>query len=105
MNVRLSATENKARILNSTDLFTIMRAVLLRDEQIDRKKEHFWVVGLADNNLLQYVELISLGSKRATVVEPMDIFRWALQKDSAKLVLVHNHPRGSLVPSVHDVEI
>lgn len=104
MTIRLSK-DQRIRILNSRELARVMQGVLRRDALIDRRKEHFWVVGLADNDLLLYVELISLGGRRATVVEPMDIFRWALQKDSAKLVLVHNHPRGSLVPSVPDVEL
>ena len=60
---------------------------------------------MAANNLLQYVELVSLGSSRAAAVEPMDIYRWALQKDSRKLVLVHNHPNGNLQPSAPDVEV
>lgn len=104
MNVKLTPAQ-RIRVQNSAGLYKVMREVLLRDNALDRGKEHFWVVGLAANSTLLYVELVSLGSYRATVVEPMDVFRWALQKDSRQLVLVHNHPGGGLQPSVHDVEV
>jgi DNA repair protein RadC len=105
MNVKLTKAQQQLRIGNGKALFEVMRSILRRDDLFDRGKEHFWVVGLDHKNLLLYVELISLGSTRATVVEPMEIFRWALQKDSARIILVHNHPRGTLQPSVPDVEL
>jgi DNA repair protein RadC len=105
MTIKLTAAQQRTRIANGADLFQVMRAILKRDAKLDRRKEHFWVAGLADNDLLLYVELISLGGRKATVVEPMDIFRWALQKDSARIILVHNHPRGTLQPTAPDVEL
>jgi DNA repair protein RadC len=105
MHVKLTKAQQNLRIANGKALAEVMRSILKRDNLLDRGKEHFWVVGLDDRNLLLYVELISLGSKRATVVEPMDIFRLALQKGSATIILVHNHPRGTLQPSVPDVEL
>jgi DNA repair protein RadC len=105
MNVTLTKAQQQARIKNGKALFQVMREILLRDAINDLVKEHLWVVGLAEDHTLQYVELVSLGSKRATVVEPMEVFRWALQKDSASIILVHNHPRGTLQPSTPDVEL
>jgi len=51
------------------------------------------------------IELISLGSVNTTVVEPMDVFSFALQKRAVKLVMVHNHPSGELQPSAADLDI
>ena len=104
MTVRL--TENqKIQILNAQDVYSIMQQVLLREKKIDRNKEHFWIIGLANNNQILFIELISLGSVKATIVEPMEVFSFALQKRAVKIIMVHNHPSGTLNPSKADIEI
>ena len=51
------------------------------------------------------VELVSLGSVNATVVEPMNVFRVAVLKGAVKVILVHNHPGGEVKASQDDKEI
>ena len=104
MNVKLTASE-KIRILNSTDIYDVMQKVLMRENKIDRNKEHFWIIGLANNNKILYIELISLGTIKSTLVEPMEVFSIALQKRSVKVILVHNHPSGELLPSEQDKDL
>ncbi len=104
MNVKLTKAQ-KIRILNAQSIYDIMREVLLRENSIDRNKEHLWLVCLSASNRLLMIELVSLGSVHSTIVEPMDIFSFALQKRAVKLILVHNHPSGELEPSPPDIEI
>jgi DNA repair protein RadC len=104
MNVRLTEAQ-KIKILNSEDLYSVMQQVLLRENKIDRNKEHFWIVCLSSSNQILMVELVSLGSVNATIVDPMDVFSFALQKRAVKLILVHNHPSGDLTPSAADKEM
>lgn len=104
MNVRLSDSD-KIKILNSDDLYGIMQKILLRENKIDRNREHFWVVGLENNNRILFIELVSKGTINKTLVEPMEVFSLALQKRAAKIMLVHNHPSGELNPSVSDKDI
>ena len=104
MTISLKDNE-KIKIINSDDIYKIMQQVLLRENKIDRDKEHFWVAGLAVNNKLLFIELISLGSQTATIVSPMEIFSVALQKRAASIILVHNHPSGDLKPSENDKDI
>jgi len=104
MNVRLTKAQ-KIKIANSDDVFAVMRQILRRENRLGRHKEHFWVIGLANNHQVLYIELVSLGSLTATIVEPMDVFSWALQKRCVRLILVHNHPSGALQPSLADKEI
>lgn len=101
MNIQLT-DEEKIKVLNGDDLYGIMQKILLREDHIDRDREHFWVVGLANNNRILFIELIGLGSINATLAEPMDVFSFALQKRAVKVVLVHNHPSGELQPSETD---
>lgn len=104
MNVKLTATQ-KIKVLNSLDIYYIMQQVLLRENKIDRNKEHFWIIGLANNNKILYIELISLGTINATIVAPMEVFSFALQKRTVQIILVHNHPSGELLPSKDDKQI
>ena len=104
MNVKLTPSQ-KIKILNSDDIYHVMQQILLRENKIDRNKEHFWIIGLAQSNKILYIELISLGTIKATLVEPMEIFSIALQKRTVQIILVHNHPSGELKPSVADKDI
>ena len=104
MNVNLSEAE-KIKILNSDDLYGIMQRVLLRENKIDQDREHFWVIGLSNSNRLLFIELISKGTINKTLVEPMEVFSFALQKRAVKIMLVHNHPSGELKPSDADKDI
>ncbi|HEY5746636.1 MAG TPA: JAB domain-containing protein [Chryseolinea sp.] len=97
--------EEKVRILNSDDLFVIMRDILLRENKIDQDREHFWVIGLASNHRLLFIELISMGTVDKALVEPMEVYSVALQKRAVKILLVHNHPSGELKPSEADKDI
>jgi DNA repair protein RadC len=101
MNIPLKK-EQKIKLLSSYPVYKIMKEILLREEDLDREREHFWILGLAQNKQLQYIELISLGSIRAAVVEPMNVFRLAVMKGSVSIILVHNHPSGELTPSEAD---
>ncbi|MFT6501140.1 MAG: DNA repair protein RadC [Crocinitomicaceae bacterium] len=104
MNIQLS-DEEKIRVLNGDDLYGIMQKILLRADSIDRDREHFWIVGLSNSNRILFIELIGLGSVNATIAEPMDVFSFALQKRAVKVVLVHNHPSGSMQPSDADKDL
>lgn len=104
MTIKLTKKE-RIKILNGVDLFGIMQKILLREEKIDQNREHFWVVGLENNNRILFIELISLGSVNQALVEPMEVFSLALQKRAVKIILVHNHPSGELLPSEPDKDI
>jgi DNA repair protein RadC len=104
MNVKLTKTQ-KIKLLNSADIYNVMQQILLRENKIDRNKEHFWTIGLDNSNRILYIELISLGGTTQTLIEPMEVFSIALQKRTVKIVLVHNHPSGSIRPSDEDKDI
>lgn len=104
MQVKLSPSE-KIKVINSDDIYSVMQRILLRENKIDRNKEHFWIIGLSVTNKILYIELISLGTVTATLVEPMEVFSIALQKRSVNVMLIHNHPSGELNPSEADKDL
>ena len=104
MNIKLTEAE-RIKILNSGDLYGIMQKILLREQKIDQNREHFWVIGLENNNRILFIELISLGTVNKTFAEPMEVFSLALQKRAVSIILCHNHPSGELRPSDEDKDI
>jgi DNA repair protein RadC len=101
MNVRLSSTQ-KIAVLNSADIFTIMRDILLRENKIRRNQEHFWVIGLNSASKILFIELVSLGATNRVEVKPAEVFRIAIYKSAIRMILVHNHPSGSIKISEAD---
>ena len=104
MTIKLTKSQ-KIRVLNSQDIAAIMQQVLRRENRIDRGKEHLWLVCLDMSNRILLVELISLGSQRQTIADPVEIFSFALQKKAVKIILVHNHPSGDPTPSKADLDL
>jgi len=104
MNIELTE-EQKIKILNSSDVYTVMRHILMRENKIERDHEHVWVICLAPNNKILNIELVSPGAINETVLQPMQVFRIAIMKGAVKLILAHNHPHGELEPSEADNDI
>ena len=104
MNIELNEKQ-KVKVRTDSDLYPIMREILLQANKTDRNKEHMWVCGLGANHLLLYLELVSLGTMFQSITEPMDIFSWALQKQVPMIIIVHNHPSELLVPTGADKDL
>ena len=82
-----------------------MQKVLLRDGELNKRKEHFWVASFDKRNRLLIIELVSLGP-RSLNVHPNEVFGYALQKKAAKIVMVRSRPAGKtakLFPTIGEV--
>jgi len=104
MNIKLTK-DQQIKILRSDDIYKIMQQILLRENKIDRDREHFWTISLNTANKVLNIELVSLGTVNRTLVEPMEVFSVPLQKRAVKIILVHNHPSGELKPSENDRDV
>jgi len=67
--------------------------------------EEFWVAYLDTQNRLIAWELASRGSINAAPFYPRELMARALALKAASLILVHNHPGGSLRPSGADMDL
>lgn len=47
--------------------------------------------------------MISIGHLNASIVHPREMFKEAIRRSSAAVILVHNHPSGDLTPSQEDI--
>lgn len=65
-------------------------------------KEHLRGLYLNNHYRLIHDEIVSIGSQTSHIVHPREVFRPALEYAASAVVLVHNHPSGSIIPSDAD---
>jgi len=67
------------------------------------KQEEFRVILLDSKKRLINHQRVSLGSLNASLVEPREVFRPALETGAKYIIMVHNHPSGDPEPSDQDI--
>ena len=80
-------------------------AALFMEPMRDLKQETFRILLLNAKGDMISSESISVGELTSTLVHPREVFRPAVKKSAAAMVLVHNHPSGDPTPSMQDVEM
>ncbi|PKK40249.1 DNA repair protein RadC [Clostridiaceae bacterium JG1575] len=78
-------------------------ADLLQTEMRDQKREVLKVIILNTKNVVLGVVDASVGTLSSSIVHPRDIFRSAITRNAASIILVHNHPSGDPTPSGDDI--
>jgi len=71
----------------------------------DRKQEHFISASINGANEVMNIRVVSIGLVDRTSVHPREVFADALTDRASGVIVAHNHPAGSLVPSAWDIEI
>jgi len=78
-------------------------ASILMDELRFLPNEHFVCLFLNTKNHIIGKQTVFVGTLNATVVHPREIFREAIRRSSAAVILAHNHPSGDPQPSPEDI--
>jgi DNA repair protein RadC len=68
-------------------------------------KEHLRGIYLNAHYKVIHDETISIGTVDANIIHPREVFKPALEYSAAAVILVHNHPSGSVEPSGSDREV
>src|SRR5699024_1778213 len=68
-------------------------------------QEHLVAFFLNTKNEIIYRNTIFMGSLNASIVHPREIFREAIKRSSASVIVCHNHPSGSPRPSQEDIHV
>ena len=97
--------KNKERITDPSQVAKVFLSILNSESEIDREKEHFWVMGLDSTKRIKYIELVSLGILNESLVHPREVFRFAILKGVDCIIICHNHPSGEVEPSSQDIKI
>jgi DNA repair protein RadC len=71
---------------------------------VGRENEALVVVALDCRRRVVDVTVITVGCDGCTIVDPQQLYRWALtrHRPSASIILAHNHPSGDTTPSAAD---
>jgi len=80
-------------------------AELVRYEMGALEQEHLRVILLDTRNRVLSIEKLYVGSLNASTVRVGELFRAAIQRSAASIILVHNHPSGDPTPSPEDVAL
>ena len=92
--------EERFTVRSPTDV-----AQLLMAEMSHLDQEHFRVLYLDTRNRLLGSETVYVGSLNASHIRVAEVFRDALKRNCAAIIVVHNHPSGDPTPSPEDVEV
>ncbi|WP_336788377.1 RadC family protein [Paenibacillus sp. MMO-177] len=68
-------------------------------------KEHFVVLFLNSKNSVIGRETISIGTLNASLVHPREVFKAAIRRGAASIIVSHNHPSGNPTPSPEDIHL
>ena len=74
----------------------------MADEIEDLENEHFYCLYLDIRHNLVAKKRLFIGGLTTSIINPRDIFKYAVRINAAKVIFVHNHPTGSPYPSPQD---
>ncbi|MDR5586140.1 MULTISPECIES: DNA repair protein RadC [Clostridium] len=80
-------------------------ATLINGEMSLLKQEILKVIFLNTKNIVIGTKDVFKGSLNTSIVHPREIFKEAINKSSAKIIIAHNHPSGDPTPSKEDKNI
>ncbi len=98
--ISVSNIENKIKVTSPLDITN-----LLMEEMKYLKKEYFKIVMLDTKNKIISIKNVSIGSLNSSIVHPREVYKEAIKRSSASIILVHNHPSGDPTPSKEDINI
>ncbi len=88
------------KITSSKTIFEIMQPIIG-----ELPHEEFWIVYLNNSNKVILKSQLSKGGITGTLVDVRLVFKTALEMGATGLILCHNHPSGTLIPSDADKQI
>jgi DNA repair protein RadC len=98
-------SRKKSELTSSAKVYEHLKKILAKLDELDRDKEHFYVILLNARNRAIITDLVSVGTVNASLVHPREVFRRAIQLAASHIIVAHNHPSGGLEPSAGDLEV
>jgi len=80
-------------------------AALVMEEMRHYDKEYFCALLLNTKNQVLARETISIGTLNYSATHPRELFKAAIRRSAAGIIVVHNHPSGDPEPSRQDIEV
>lgn len=80
-------------------------ADLVKYEMMALDHEELWVLTLDTKNRVISIEKLYKGSLNSSIVRVGEIFKAAIRRNAASVIVTHNHPSGDPSPSPEDVSM
>lgn len=80
-------------------------SALLMGDLRNLDREYFLVLLLNTKNQVLAKETVSIGTLSSSMVHPRELFKVAVRRSAAAVILAHNHPSGDPTPSQEDITI
>lgn len=71
----------------------------------DRKQEHFICISINGANEVIATRVVTVGLVNKSQIHPREVFADPITDRAAAIIVAHNHPSGSLLPSKEDIEV
>ncbi len=88
------------KVTSSKMIFELMQPIIG-----ELSHEEFWVLYLNNSNKVLLKSQLGKGGITGTLVDVRLVFKIALEIGATALILCHNHPSGSLLPSDADKQL
>ena len=89
----------KLKFDNPNSIYSFMRL-----ELENKTHEEFFVLYLDRRFNLIKKDILTVGTEDMVIFDIKEVFKRALKYGSSNIVLIHNHPSGSLKPSQSDID-
>lgn len=93
-------TQKITKINSSKSVFELLQPIMG-----ELQHEEFWIVYLNNSNKVLHKAQLSKGGITGTLVDVRLVMKQALEFGAVGIILAHNHPSGTLKPSVADRQI
>lgn len=87
----------RPQVRTAKQVYDLMKPIML-----DLPHEEFWVMSLNAASMVINRQRVSSGGLTKTLVDPKRVFKIALDDRAAQIIVLHNHPSGTLKPSQSD---
>ena len=105
VQVRLRLSE-AGSIYSSKEITNDVRAAeVMSDVLAQMDREYICVVNLDTKNRPINYNIVSIGDINTAIVPIQNIFKSTILSNSARIMLMHNHPSGDLTPSMQDMNL
>lgn len=88
------------KIGSSQDVFNLLQPIMG-----DLEHEEFWILYLNNSNKVLHKAQLSKGGITGTLVDVRLVMKQTLELGAVAIILAHNHPSGTLMPSAADKQM
>jgi DNA repair protein RadC len=92
-------------LLDGAPLVTIDDILARLDDIRGKQQEHLQCLSLDGGQRLIAQRTITIGTLDTVLAHPRELFADAIADRAACIVVAHNHPSGSMMPTAHDITL